>query len=87
MHGQILGERHLQHGVQYYQHIRAAAAVHRLGLDTFDKCPVPLLKDWAERLNKRKKPKCLSIFKNSRGSNHTPSKINCLDLCIFFLTD
>ena len=86
MHGQILGEQDLQHGVQCYHHIKAAAAGHRLGLDKFDKCTVPLFKDWAERLKKkeRKKPKCLRIFKNSRGSNHTPSKINCLDLCFCF---
>lgn len=68
-----------------YHHMKEAAAVHRSGLDTFDKCTVTLFKDWAERLLKkeRKKPKCLSIFKISRGSNHTPSKINCLDLCLF----
>ena len=87
MHGQILGEQDLQHGMQCYHHIKAAAAVHRLGLDKFDKCTVQLFKDWAERLKKkkeRKKPKCLHVFKNSRGSNHTPSKINCLDLCCFF---
>lgn len=91
MHGQILGEQDLQHGVQCYHHIKAAAAVHRLGLDKFDKCTVQLFKDWAERLKKKKKERNLNVFTSSKthGEVITPlaKSTAWIYVVVFFLTD
>lgn len=84
MQGQILGEQDLQHGVQCYHHMKEAAAGRDLIhlINALLHCLRIEQKDFKKK--ERKKPKCLSIFKISRASNHTPSKIKCLDLCCCF---